>query len=83
MISTIFTSLRDVEQTTTIIIASFLVAIVLSLTISRPSTPQLPLVNGPKRWEFFFTKAKKRYYANAKKIIQAGFEKVGLPSATC
>nr|BDD69371.1 cytochrome P450 monooxygenase OlcG' [Aspergillus felis] len=73
MISTLLTSIRDVEQSTAIIITSILVAIALSITISRPSTPQLPLVNSPKRWEFFFTKAKKRYYANAKKIIQAGF----------
>ncbi|PKX95408.1 cytochrome P450 [Aspergillus novofumigatus IBT 16806] len=52
MISTIFTSIRDVEQSTTIIITSF-----------------------PKPWELFFNNAKKRYYANAKNIIQAGFEK--------
>lgn len=81
MISTIFASLRDLEQSTIVIITSLLIAIVLSITTSRPSTPQLPLVNGPRRWEFLFTNAKKRYYANAKRIIQAGFEKVALPSA--
>ncbi|KAL4875201.1 cytochrome P450 [Aspergillus karnatakaensis] len=50
-------------------------AIAVLISVLRPSTRELPLINAPRRFEFTFTNAKKRYYANAKKIIQAGFKK--------
>ncbi|KAL4815075.1 cytochrome P450 [Aspergillus spinulosporus] len=75
MIANIFGSSRDVDRITTVITASFLLGVVLLRVILRSTTPQLPLVNKPKHWEFTLTNAKKRYYTNAKQIIQAGFNK--------
>jgi hypothetical protein len=36
----------------------------------------LPLINGRKKWELTLTNSKKRYYADAKGLIQSGFSQV-------
>ncbi|EPS35038.1 hypothetical protein PDE_10003 [Penicillium oxalicum 114-2] len=75
MIASILEKSRDADHFTIIIAASFLLSVAISLVFLRSTTPQLPLLNGPKRWEFTFTNAKKRYYLNANQIIQDGFKK--------
>ncbi|RAL12472.1 cytochrome P450 [Aspergillus homomorphus CBS 101889] len=75
MISALLTAIRDVGKCTTVVVTSTLLIIAFIITLSHSPNSRLPLVNSPKRWEISFTNAKKRYYSNAKEIIQAGFEK--------
>ncbi|KAF3384473.1 Cytochrome P450 monooxygenase easM [Penicillium rolfsii] len=75
MITSIIESSRELDQFAIIISSSFFLSVVISFIVLRKNTPQLPCVNKPKRWEFTFTNAKKRYYANAKQIIQDGFKR--------
>lgn len=55
----------------------------LFFLLNSAKTPQLPLVNGKRQFEFSIAKARQRYLADAHNLIMSGLAKVCLALSTC